>query len=300
MSDKKAPPELANHIDCTPRPGYCSHLGVLQGCMDRLGVDVDPAWLYGVTGYAFMINIPRGVCCSGPQAWDWHRICDRTPNVGIDTSQYVLSNKKLPDFAAKKERAIALTREQFAAGVPLYGVEFGYPEFYMINGTSDEGFTFVHKYGHANTYRTWKDFGMMDVGILFVCAVRKSTGKADDRKAIADALDFALAVGHAAPGYVGTENPGLSAYDAWVAGLADSAALREGPWNHPDGTTYNAGAWHDCRTRRAVPAHVSGEAGRQAQGGVRTGGRPVREGGRGIGAGACTLPVRHGPRVAGA
>src|SRR5512142_1975841 len=84
MSERKDTPKLPNAIDCKPRLGYCSHLGALQGCMDRLGVDVDPAWLYGVTGYAFMINVPHGVCCSGPQAWDWYQICQRTPNVGID------------------------------------------------------------------------------------------------------------------------------------------------------------------------------------------------------------------------
>ena len=253
-------PKLANEVDCKPRiKEYNNHLAALQGCMDRLGVDVGPAWLYGVTGYAFMINIPRGVCCSGPTAWDWNLICERTPNIGIDTSEYVLSFKNRDDFEGKKKEAIAFTKAKHQEGVPLYGAEFGHPEFYTISGTSEEGFTYVETNGLAGTYlttfSTWEDFGTIDVGILFVGAVQKSEGTADDQKAVADALDFALAVGHGKPEdlrgewlNLRNEQIGLRAYDMWITSL-DDGSLSEGPWNHPHGTTYNADVWTYCRVR---------------------------------------------------
>lgn len=272
MSDRRDVPRLANEIDCRPRMDYNNHLGALQGCMDRLGVEVERAWLYGVTGYAFMINIPRGVYSSGPTAWNWNLICERTPNIGIDTSEYVLSFKEYDDFDEKKKEAISFTTEKFNRGVPLYGAEFGHPEFYTINGTSKEGFTYVETNGLARTwlttFRTWEMFGTVDVGILFVGAVQKSEGTADDYKAVADALNFALAVGHAETGY--PQSPlgfrdaqmGLLAYDMWITSLSDGS-LAEGLWNHPHGTGYNALFWHESRVRaeeflRLCPKKLSG------------------------------------------
>jgi len=247
VADQEDVPRLANEVQCRPRMDCNNHLQMVQGCVDRLGVDVEAAWLYGVAGHAFMINIPRGVCCSGPSAWDWHLICERTPTIGVDTSEYVLSWRNDCDFQRRKDEAIEFTKAKHAAGVPLYGAEFGYPEWYMVSGTSEQGFTYVYTNGlkrtYCTTFRTWEDFGTIDVGILFVGAVRVSEGT-DDGRAVADALDFALAVGHA-----DEEQMGLRAYDAWITGLGDTGALAEGPWNHPDGTTYNAGFWYDCRAR---------------------------------------------------
>ncbi len=93
------------------------------------------------------------------------------------------------------------------------------------------------------------------MGILFVGAVQKSEGTADDQKAVVDALDFALAVGHGKPEdlrgewrNLRNEQIGLRAYDMWITSL-DDGSLSEGPWNHPDGTTYNADVWTYCRVR---------------------------------------------------
>lgn len=239
-----------------PRMEGNNHLSAIMGCMDYLGVEVDRAWLYGISGYAFLINIPPGVCCSGPTAWAWDRICQRLPAAGIDASQYVLSfMKRDPGFAQAKQRAIAFTREQYDRGVPLYGAEFGYPEFYTIGDIDEGGFTYVYRNEldgtWATVHRTWEAFGTIDVGILFVGAVRRFETVVEPRIAIADSLDFALAVGTAPAGYLGGATMGLRAYDAWIAGLRDRAALAEGPWNHPDGTTYNAGFWSDARRSAA-------------------------------------------------
>ena len=38
-----------------------THLGVLGPCLAYLDRGVDDAWLFGATGYAFMINVPKGV-----------------------------------------------------------------------------------------------------------------------------------------------------------------------------------------------------------------------------------------------
>jgi hypothetical protein len=232
-----------------PRKHTISHLGCIHACADRLGVKVETAWLYGVTGYAFLLNIFKGVMCAGPTAWDWQRIAERTPDLGIDTSSFIRANKKDADFAQKKEQAIAFTKTNYDACLPLYGAEFGFPEFYTIAGYSDAGF-YLNSwcFKEETQLRTWEEFGLKDVGALIVGAVKKSSSKPDDMKAIAGSLTFALSVGHAEPGYLGGSAVGLRGYDKWVESLHDGS-LSEGPWNHPDGTTHNAECWLDCRLR---------------------------------------------------
>ena len=51
------------------KPKWTTHMGCIKGCLDYLGIDMSDAWLFGGTGHAFVINIPDGVCPSGPTAW---------------------------------------------------------------------------------------------------------------------------------------------------------------------------------------------------------------------------------------
>jgi hypothetical protein len=232
------------------RPYFISHLGAIHGCIDFLGVDIDPAWIFGATGYAFMINVPKGVGCWGPTAWDWQTIMARTPNIGIDTSEWTLSFKNRADFVDMKTAAIDFTRTNFSEGIPLYGCEFGHPEFYTITGIEDSGFTYLwwnvlEDKGYT-VLRTWEDFGLVDVGILFVGSVRKTGTTLDDMKTISDALHFALTVRDSEASALGGQSIGIKAYDTWIESLQDGS-LSEGPWCHPDGTSHNAWCWCECR-----------------------------------------------------
>ena len=42
------------------QPRWISYLGCIEGCLDYLELDVSDAWLYGITGHAFAINLPKG------------------------------------------------------------------------------------------------------------------------------------------------------------------------------------------------------------------------------------------------
>jgi hypothetical protein len=42
------------------QPRWMSYLGCIKGCLDYLKLDVSDAWLYGATGHAFAINLPKG------------------------------------------------------------------------------------------------------------------------------------------------------------------------------------------------------------------------------------------------
>jgi hypothetical protein len=39
------------------RNRWTTHLSCIKGCLDYLSLDVSDAWLFGVTGHAFILNI---------------------------------------------------------------------------------------------------------------------------------------------------------------------------------------------------------------------------------------------------
>lgn len=235
----------------TPRGHILSHLSAVHACLDRLGLGVPVAWLYGVTGYAFMLNIPKGIMCAGPTMWDWRSIKDRTPYLGADLSRFVYAHQDDDDFAEQKQKAITFTKEMLSEGVPLYGCEFGYPEFYTVQKADDAGFTYAWTSGEdlraVTVERSWEQFGTLDVGVLFVGAVKRAAEVPDDMKAVAAALSFAVDVGHAEPGFLDGADVGLRGYDRWITSLTDGS-LKEGVWCHPHGTTHNAANWWECRS----------------------------------------------------
>jgi len=242
-----AAPKLAHFA---PRGYILSHLSAVHACIDRLGIGVPTAWLYGVTGYAFMLNIPKGVSCAGPTLWNWRSIKDRTQYLGVDLSDFVFAHRDDADFADQRKKGRAFTEENLAAGAPLYGCELGFPEFYVVRSCGDTGFTYawmnLMEMQPVTGNTAWEEFGVKDVGVLFVGAAKKA-GASDDARAIAEALAFAVEVGHAKPGYLEGTNVGLRGYDTWIASLTDGS-LKEGPWCHPHGTTHNAACWWECRS----------------------------------------------------
>jgi len=53
----------------TYTPTWISHMGCLSGCTRYLNLPTTDSWIYGATGHAFIINISRDSCPSGPTAW---------------------------------------------------------------------------------------------------------------------------------------------------------------------------------------------------------------------------------------
>ena len=50
-------------------PHSVTHLGCVKGCLDYLRAGISWEWLSGDTGHAFIINMHKVVCPSGPTAW---------------------------------------------------------------------------------------------------------------------------------------------------------------------------------------------------------------------------------------
>ena len=46
-------------------------MGVVKGAMDYSGIKTSDARAFGGSGHAFLINVHRQLCPSGPHCWDY-------------------------------------------------------------------------------------------------------------------------------------------------------------------------------------------------------------------------------------
>lgn len=234
---------MKNLEGLTYTPTWISHMGCLSGCTRYLGLPATDSWIYGATGHAFIINISRDSCPSGPTAWKTQPLHRLGANIGY-TPDGVFALKTQPDFKEKQRQAYEHVKTAIDHGHPCYGWELDIAEFYVINGYDDTGY---HHHGPTSPNgagpKPWHTLGTTEIGVLEVYSIQPGTPAPPD-KTLRDALTFALqhAQGkHSHPNYTA----GPQAYTTWAAGIQDASAIR-------DGAAYNAQCWQECRHHAAA------------------------------------------------
>ncbi len=229
------------------RPAYrtMTLLGTVLGCMRYAGKDVDPAWLYGISGAAFMLNIDRQVDVSGPTSWDEREHFARMmPYLGVSIDAAVAARTSDANFAAKQESARAFIVAKVKAGIPCVGWDGGFPEYVTINGYTPEAvLEWTHYVDGGFRVMPWAKFGRNDTGNFNVFSVEPATPPGDEREAILKALEFALSLRSAAGPYDPNHARGVQAYDLWLRCL-ETGDWRQNPfW----GVHHNVACWSECR-----------------------------------------------------
>jgi hypothetical protein len=216
-----------------------------MGALEYLKIGMTPAWLFGGTGYAFVINISDEAHESSPTAWDNQMIYDLAPNIGIRIQGFTTRQEIAGEnFAAKQREAGELIRAAIDRGLPCYGweVQPWMPEFGVITGYDDVGY-------YYSMYETggpvpWEEYGKHDVKTITAYSVEPCP-PAPDYKVVKDVLNAVLehaatSSGWHSPDDVDIYTTGPVAYDVWSAALESGAAKR-------DGTSFCALVWHECR-----------------------------------------------------
>ena len=228
------------------RPAYrnMTLLGCIKGCMRYLGKDVDDAWLYGVTGAAFMLNIDQKVDVSGPTSWDCGHLRKMAPRLGISLSNRVRALVADPDFEAKQQAAARFVREKVDAGIPCYGWD-GCMEWLTINGYSDEAcLQFSHYFGDGYRAQPWPKLGSEVPYVFEVTSVETVEPVGDDGATVKAALEFALTMQPSGRPLDPKHAQGVDGYDLWIQ------CLESGDWLEADGLPgvhHNVACWHECR-----------------------------------------------------
>ena len=62
-------------------PIFPAELGCIKGCLNYLEIPITDAWLYGSTGYAFIINIHERVISFSVGVWNKERVFELGSNI---------------------------------------------------------------------------------------------------------------------------------------------------------------------------------------------------------------------------
>jgi hypothetical protein len=118
-----------------------SQLGCLKGCSEYLGIDMSDAWLFGGTGVAFILQMDeQGFGAGGP--WYQGQMMNLCNNLGF-TVNGVYGFKKDEDFPIKQQMAWENTKGAIDRGYPCYGYNLAIPEYFVVYGYENEGYSFT-------------------------------------------------------------------------------------------------------------------------------------------------------------
>ncbi|MEN6546542.1 MAG: hypothetical protein ABFE07_10905 [Armatimonadia bacterium] len=228
-----------------------SYMGCLEGTLKYLKSDISPAWLYGVSGHAFGLNIHKQLCPSGPHVWSgWGSLQGHEAFLGLKIEQVGPWYKGHDDqYASHKQEAWDRTRQALDAGKPCIGYDFSWGEFYVVNGYDDKGYYYWNtnmgelKQAGPLAWDKYGDGGAVNMIALQYVTATKPTGT--PRQAVKAALQWAVDFGArgdandpmAVPAYAS----GLAAYDQWITALNDPASWKG------NGAMYNSQVWRECR-----------------------------------------------------
>lgn len=257
-------PELE---DLRPARRWMTLLGCVKGCMEYVDRDVDDAWVYGLSGAAFMLNIDRNVDVSGPTSWNWDQAGDTAFGadshfvpmlrfLGVELGNSVHGRVTDADFENRQGAAAEFIREKIDAGVPLFGWTGGFPEFITLNGYDRAGLIYFTHYIDSGFARCeWQNFGRNDTDNLSVCSVEPIDIPTDMSPAILAALKFALEQRPSGGPIDPVHEDGVDGYDLWIQ------CLESGDWLKPDlpGVHHNTACWHECRCYAERFLRLAGE-----------------------------------------
>jgi len=222
------------------RPMWISHIGCLKAAAEYLSVRVSTPWLFGTTGYAFLLNIHKELCPSG-----WHvvdmPIQEALRNVGLNVDHLVEARHAWDSTGVLQERAWEHTRRAIKAGKPCYGYDLEIGDYYAIHGYDGRGYYYSGPgCDQGKGPLPWQDYGVTNqVGIIHINAVTPCD-PAEDTLVVRNALELALKQAASVEGANELYACGLAGYDQWIAALEGGCA--EG-WGAP----YNAACYAETR-----------------------------------------------------
>ena len=232
-------------------------LGAIQGCLRYLGKDVDDAWLYGITGAAFMLNIDEKVDVSGPTSWgvapdapdspketDAGHLQRMMPYLGATMANCLVGWVEDADFAEKQKAAQAFIRKKIDAGIPCVSWDGDWTEYTTANGyTSEAVVEWTHYVDGGFRLMPWEKFGRNITQSFSITSVELAEPPGDEREAVLEALKYALSLRSTEKSPGGKSARGLAGYDLWLE------CLETGAWHdHPyPGVGHNASCWGECR-----------------------------------------------------
>jgi len=225
-------------------PKSLALLGCIKGCLNYLTNPVSDAWLYGATGYAFLINIHEKLYSYSVGAWNKEDFYRLGKNIGYQTEN-IRGDKASGDFRLQQQQAWEAVRQAIDNGDPCFGYPLHtVPEADLIHGYDQCGY-YYNGAGCESGYgpKLWTELGLPDQ--YFDIRIVKTCEPAPVNITVKEALSFAIEFSADTNKWIGAEcKAGPAAYDQWIAALQLEKA-------DAFGAAFNAQVWSECRSNAA-------------------------------------------------
>ena len=226
-------------------PMWVSHLGCVKGCLDFLGVEISDAWLYGGTGHAFIINVSKDSCPSGPTAWKTEMLFQQAPYLGYEIAG-VFGSKYHQDLNGLQREAWDFARKTIDEGLPVFAWEVEIPEFYVVYGYDESGYYYSGpEADDGKGPKSWDELGDTGIGLVELYSVKPVKAK-PPIEVVKSSFEKVLKHANNPDDWI-FENyaSGLKGFDFWIEGLESGIANRFG-------MGYNAAVWFACRKNALI------------------------------------------------
>ncbi|MCE5237497.1 BtrH N-terminal domain-containing protein [bacterium] len=243
---------------------WMTEVGCLKGCLAHLGVEITLPHLYGLSAYAFVINMHEVACPSSPTAWrSADLVAALLPNLGAQ-AEFALGSTETGGLAEAQANAWELARRYLDAGLPVYGWELHWPEYYVVHGYDHVGYYYRGPgCEDGGGPKPWQELGATEIGMVYVAGL-KPCPRTSTQAAVADALEVALQLAEPDnPWRLENYTTGPAAYDVWANALASGIASEFG--HRYCASVWAEGRHHAVRFLTELAESLQGAAGEAAQ-----------------------------------
>ena len=224
-------------------PFNTTMMGVVKAAADYYKLDLSEAMVFGLSGHAFLINVHKQLCPSGPYCWKREKMTPLFANMGLKVTDLGFFSGK----NSKEERAAVEAKLKAALdkGWPCSLVNM---ENQLMDGYDETGFDTAQPWApHVKfpparlSFGSWKEFGK-EIHVNF--HIFEKVKPVDRKAAILASLDYAVdlynkPLEHTSEAY----GIGPNAYDNWIAAVEKYGASH-GNW-------WNGAVWGECRRMAA-------------------------------------------------
>jgi hypothetical protein len=227
-------------------------LGVVKGALDYYGIKTSKARAFGGSGHAFLINVHKALCPSGPYCWKYDWFYPLVRNLGLEMTDLGFFHKgSTPAERAAVEQRL---KAELDAGRPCSVLNM---ENQLVSGYDKTGFILTRPWDCALevtperlSFGSWKEFGD-EVHVNFF-AFRK-VEPAPEASVVSAGLSCAVEL-FRNPGKYSLPDYGIGpdAYDNWAKAAPEHGASH-GNW-------WNGMVWAECRKMAGAWFGEIGEA----------------------------------------
>jgi AraC-like DNA-binding protein len=217
-------------------------MGCVRGASDYFDNDLSSPMLFGLTGHAFLINIHKDLCPSGPYVWKKEKFFDLLKEIGIEKKAGYEFCSETP---LEKRRELEVEIKRYLNDGSLCILNF--MEHQLFSGYDEKGFIFLQPWnGKASseipalTYGTWNQC-LQKEGWVHFSVISRAAVKRDIIEIVKIALQYALEL-YREPGKYEIEmyKIGYGAYENWIDAVNRGLGREHGHW-------WNGMVWSECR-----------------------------------------------------